>query len=240
MHLRLECCSCWTTPWATSRTRTSSWPPSRLCLLPSSFIPPRSLCKSSSGALCNLSVWVPRFGGFTLAPATTQIHWQERSLSTESSRQEKTSACFYVLGPRVWSNPKKDSYSGQDQVAGLSPAQTSYSNLGPRLPLCESSCGVDSPPGDKKNPSNLPSELPRTRKLSAVFSEQYFPNFWRNCVFSLQRAFQRSPHDRDPHPPGGLPPPHAPHAVPLLQTPALYCADLHDGCYFWISNGHPR
>ena len=44
-----------------------------------------------------------------VAPATTQFHWQDPSLSTESSRGEKPSACFSVLG-----------------VAGLSIGGTSY------------------------------------------------------------------------------------------------------------------
>ena len=34
----------------------------------------------------------------SVAPATTQLHWQDPSLSTESSRGEKPSACFSVLG----------------------------------------------------------------------------------------------------------------------------------------------
>ena len=33
-----------------------------------------------------------------VAPATTQFHWQDPKLSTESSRGEKPSACFSVLG----------------------------------------------------------------------------------------------------------------------------------------------
>ena len=44
-------------------------------------------------------------------PATTQFHWQDPSLSTESSRGEKPSACFSVLG-----------------VAGSSLGGTSYPN----------------------------------------------------------------------------------------------------------------
>ena len=71
-----------------------------------------------SGALCNLSVWEPRFCGLTwdwevaVASAINQYHWQDPSLSTESSRCEKPSACFSVPG-----------------VAGLSPGRTSYPNL---------------------------------------------------------------------------------------------------------------
>ena len=34
----------------------------------------------------------------TVAPTTTQFHWEDPSLSTESSRGEKPSACFSVLG----------------------------------------------------------------------------------------------------------------------------------------------
>ena len=33
-----------------------------------------------------------------VAPATTKFHWQDPSLSTESCRSEKPSACFSVLG----------------------------------------------------------------------------------------------------------------------------------------------
>ena len=36
-----------------------------------------------------------------VAPATTQFHWQDPSLSTKSGRGEKTSACFSVLGVAV-------------------------------------------------------------------------------------------------------------------------------------------
>ena len=46
-----------------------------------------------------------------VAPATTQFHWQDPSLSTESSRGEKPSAWFSVLG-----------------VAGSSLGGTSYPN----------------------------------------------------------------------------------------------------------------
>ena len=46
-----------------------------------------------------------------VAPATTQFHGQDPSLSTESSRGEKPSACFSVLG-----------------VAGSSLGGTSYPN----------------------------------------------------------------------------------------------------------------
>ena len=48
-----------------------------------------------------LGAWLVPSGtsqGAAVASATTQFHWQDPSLSTESSRCEKPSACFSVLG----------------------------------------------------------------------------------------------------------------------------------------------
>ena len=73
-----------------------------------------------------------------VASATTQFHLQDPSLGIESSRGEEPPACFSVLG-----------------VAGSSPGWTSYPNPCPRSPIVstlkDSSCGVVSPSGLKKN-----------------------------------------------------------------------------------------
>ena len=78
---------------------------------------------SASGSLDLVDfhgAWLVQSGtsqGAAVASATTQFHWQDQSLSTESSSGEKPSACFSVLG-----------------VAGSSPGWTSYPNTSQRLP----------------------------------------------------------------------------------------------------------
>ena len=71
--------------------------------------------------------------GAKVAPATTQFHWQDPSLSTESSRGEKPSACFSVLG-----------------VAGSSLCGTSYPNTCLRSPKVSALARSIAPPWAQK------------------------------------------------------------------------------------------
>ena len=118
-----------------------------------------------------LGAWLVPSGisqGAAVAPATTQFHWQNPSLSTECSRCEKPSACFSVLG-----------------VAGSSPGRTSYPNFAngpPFVSVCALVGSIASGHPKKKELAFIPFNC----KMVAPAKKKYIITMFFFLVFFNQ------------------------------------------------------
>ena len=116
-----------------------------------------------------MGAWLAPSGtsqGAAVAPATTQFHWQDLSLcSTESSRGEKLSACFSVLG-----------------VACSSPGRTSYPSLAYGSPTF-SVCALVGSIASGHHEKNLGNH--RSRALVPRALPFFLPSFFKLKFSSL-------------------------------------------------------
>ena len=89
-----------------------------------------------------------------VAPVANRFHWHDPSLSTETSKGEKTFACFSVLG-----------------VAGSSPGRTSYPTLANSFPNCPASIGL----AKKVDSLRAPPKICEYIESSQLISSSFFP-----------------------------------------------------------------